>query len=118
MYALQAPENGSSTKAQLVASSFLNIRNLIISIKKRLYRSSRQFTFAANSDVLWVNFKSTITPLLENMLHNQGIRDYNISKISTTKKALLAAKIKIVPIEAIEDFDLTVEVTDSITVLE
>ena len=118
MYALQAPENGSSTKPQLVASSFLNIRNLIISLKKRLYRSSRQFTFASNSDSLWINFKATVTPLLEKMLHNEGIRGYTITKINTTKKALLAAEIKIIPIEAVEDFDLTVTLTDSINVEE
>ncbi len=118
MYALQAPENGSSTKPQLVASSFLNIRNLIISIKKRLYRVSRQFSFAPNSDTLWINFKAAITPLLENMLHNEGIRGYSIDKVATSKKALVAAKINIIPIEAVEDFDLTVELTDSLDVNE
>jgi len=118
MHPLGIPENGSSTEIQLVASSFLNIRNLVIDIKKRLYRSSRRYTFEPNSNILWINFKASIEPLLQAMASNQGIRSYEINKIKTNKKALLAAQVVITPIEAVEDFDLTIELTDSINVLE
>ena len=56
--------------------------------------------------------------LLDEMKANQGIKGYQIIKLKTSKKALLVAKIKIVPIEAVEDFDLTVELADSIEVTE
>ena len=119
MYPLSKPENAEAESAvQLTASSFLNIRQLCIDIKKTLYRAARRFTFEPNSDVLWVNFKGAITPLLEEMKANQGLKGYQIIKVKTNKKALLAARIKIVPIEAVEDFDLTVELTDSIEVTE
>ena len=118
MHPLSAPENGSSTAIQLTASSFLNIRNLCIDIKKTLYRAARRYTFEPNSDVLWINFKSQITPLLEKMLSDQGIRGYQIVKLRTNKKAVLVARIKIIPIEAVEDFDLTVELADTIEVNE
>ena len=107
-----------STSTQLRAASFLNIRQLCITLKKTLYRAARRFTYEPNSDVLWVNFKSQITPLLDEMKANQGIRGYQLSKLSTNKKAVLAANIKIIPIEAVEDFDLTIELTDSIEVSE
>lgn len=102
----------------LVASSFLNIRQLCCSLKKTLYRAGRKFTFEPNSDVLWINFTNAITPLLEEMKSGQGIKGYTITQEATTAKATLKAKIRIIPIEAVEDFDLTVELTDSIVVTE
>lgn len=118
MHPLNAPENGSSDVIQLVASDFLNIRSLCCDLKKTIYRAARRFTFDPNTDVLWINFKSMITPLLERMKSNQGIRDYRFIKQPTTKKALLAARIVITPIEAVEDFDITVVLEDSIEVLQ
>ena len=102
----------------LKASSFLNIRNLCCDIKKTLFRAARRFTFEPNSDALWINFKGAVTPLLEEMRTGQGIRGYKIIKEETNEKATLKATIKIIPIEAVEDFDLTVELNDSISVTE
>lgn len=100
--------------SELRASSFLNCRQLCIDIKKRLYRAARKFTFEQNNDILWFNFCSAITPLLDNMKANQGIRGYKLVKENTKKKAVLAAKVIITPIEPVEDFDLTVEIRDDI----
>lgn len=97
----------------LVASHFLNIRQLCTTIKKQLYVACRRFTFDPNSDALWVNFTNAIKPTLELMKADQGIRDYKIAKVTTDKKATLKAKIRIIPIEAVEDFDLEVSLEDS-----
>ena len=119
MHPLSKPENGDANAAiQLTASSFLNVRQLCIDIKKTLYRAARRFTFEPNSDELWFNFKGAITPLLDEMKANQGINGYQVIRVKTNKKALFVARIKIVPIEAVEDFDLTVELADSIEVTE
>ena len=98
----------------LVASHFLNIRQLCTTIKKQLYVSCRRFTFDPNSDVLWINFKNSILPMLERMKADQGVRDFKIEKVYTDKKATLKAKIRIVPIEAVEDFLLEVSLEDSL----
>lgn len=118
MHPLNVPANGSSDAVQLVASDFLNIRSLCCDIKKAVYRAARRYTFDPNTDELWFNFKSMITPLLEKMKSNQGIRDYQYIKVATKKKALLAAKIIITPIEAVEDFDITIQLDDSIEVAQ
>ena len=97
----------------LVASSFLNIRHLCTTIKKQLYVSCRRFTFDPNSDTLWFNFVNSIKPTLEEMKADQGIRDYKIIKVYTDKKATLKAKIRIIPVEAVEDFDLEISLEDS-----
>ena len=98
----------------LTAKHFLNIRHLCTTIKKQLYVSCRRFTFDPNSDVLWINFKNSITPMLERMKADQGVRDFKIEKVYTDKKATLRAKIRIVPIEAVEDFVLELSLEDSL----
>lgn len=94
---------------------FLNIRQLCCSIKKQLYIACRQFTFDPNSDLLWINFKNAIIPLLEAMKADQGIKGYTIKQVASPKKALLTAKIRIIPIEAVEDFDISIYLEDSLT---
>ena len=98
----------------LTASHFLNIRQLCSTIKKQCYVACRRFTFDPNSDTLWFNFVNAIKPTLELMKADQGVRDYKIVKVFTDKKATLKAKIRIVPIEAVEDFDLEVWLEDSL----
>lgn len=97
----------------LVASHFLNIRQLCSTIKKQVYVACRKFTFDPNSDVLWINLCNAITPMLEKMKANQGIEDYIIEQVETTEKAKLMAKIRIIPIEAVEDFELELSLEDS-----
>ena len=96
----------------LVASSFANIRQGVNDSKKTLYVASKRLMFEQNSDILWINFKSLITPLLDKMVSGEGITSYKIYKQATTTKATLKALIKIYPIEAVESFDLTVELSD------
>jgi hypothetical protein len=110
LYAEDDPVNGD-----LVASHFLNIRQLCTTLKKQLYVTCRRFTFDPNSDTLWINFVNAISPLLDRMKANQGIEDYRIIKVATNQKATLKAKIRIVPIEAVEDFVIDLFLEDSIT---
>ena len=110
LYAEDDPVNGD-----LVASHFLNIRQLCTTLKKQLYVTCRRFTFDPNSDTLWINFVNAISPLLDRMKANQGIEDYRIIKVATQQKATLRAKIRIVPIEAVEDFVIDLFLEDSIT---
>ena len=106
--------DSKGTQGDLVAGHFLNIRQLCTTIKKQLYVSCRRFTFDPNSDTLWFNFVNAIKPTLEAMKADQGIRDYKILKVTDNpKKATLRARIRIIPIEAVEDFDLTISLEDS-----
>lgn len=104
---------GDTKTGDLVARHFLNIRQLCSTIKKQLYMSCRRFTFDPNSDTLWINFVNAIRPTLERMKADQGVKDYKIIKVATDKKATVKAKIRIIPIEAVEDFDLEITLEDS-----
>ena len=108
--------NGNRTMLDgaIKATSFLNVRALITEISKTLYDASVTYTFEQNSDVLWVNFKSLITPLLDKMQSGEGIAGYRLDRMATTAKARLCARITIVPIEAVEDFELEIYLEDSL----
>lgn len=108
------PLSKDGTTVGLVASSFLNIRQLCCSLKKRLYEASNRYTFDPNSDTLWINFKALVNPVLEEMKENQGIKGYRWIRQTATEKATLKARIQIIPIEPVEDFYLTVHMVDSI----
>lgn len=103
------------TDKGLIFSHFLNIRQLCCTLKQVLYEATRKFTFEPNSDLLWINFVNAIKPTLEAMKADQGISGYKISRVATDKKALLVAKIRIVPIEAVEDFDISIYLEDSLS---
>lgn len=102
----------------LKATSFLNIRNLICTVKKALYTASKKYTFDQNGDVLWINFSNEITPLLERMKSGNGILAYRLDRVKTDKKARLAAKLSIIPIEGVEDFEFDIYLEDSLEVSE
>lgn len=97
----------------LVATSFLNIRNLVCDIKKTTYESCVRNMFEQDSEVLWINFVSNITPLLDKMKTGAGIEDYKIIREETTEKAKVVATIRIIPVYAVEDWDITIVLTDS-----
>lgn len=100
----------------LVATSFLNVRNLISDIKKTCYKAARKATFEQDTDILWVNFKSDISKLLERMKSGYGISGYKIVRDNNHEKAsenaTLCAKIIIYPTYAVEDFYITVVLQD------
>lgn len=98
----------------LVASHFLNIRQLCTTLKKDIYNACKKLTFSPNDELLWIDFKDLIRPTLENMKADRGIKDYDIKRITVSEKALMKAKIRIVPIEPVEDFNIGVYLEDSI----
>ena len=103
----------------LTANSFINVRQLVHDIKRNLYITARSLMFEPNDDILWVNFKNQITPLLDRMRSGQGISSYRLVKVENNARATLTARVIIAPIEAVENFILTVELVDEdVTVTE
>ena len=100
---------------QLVASSFANIRIAICDIKKAIYKAARRYQFEQNTDVLWVNFTSSVNSLLEEMKSSYGIVGYRWKRDSANEqRGELRAILQITPIEAVEDYTITIELKDSL----
>ena len=102
----------NSIEQNLTATSFLNIRNMVSDIKKVAYMACKKYMFEQNNDVLWTNFKSYIEPTLDKMQTGAGLSGYKIIKQPTTEKAKLIAIIKLYPLYAVEDFEITVTMED------
>ena len=107
-----------NNEGSLVASSFLNIRNLCSRLAKQLYVSAKSILFEQNTDRLWFNFNAQLVAILDNMKTGQGISGYEVIKLRATERGQLRALIRIVPIDALEEVDLTIELSDSLTVEE
>lgn len=99
-------------------SSFTNVRLLVIEAKKIANQAMNRLMFESNDSVLWNNFKSLVEPTLEQMKSNRGITDYKITRLETTKKASVAGLIRIMPIEAVEDFTITFSLEDNVVTVE
>lgn len=109
-----------NNKAGTKATSFLNIRNVVSDIKKRLYEASQQLLFEQNTDLLWINFKGLVTPLLDTMISNNILSDYKMTKYNIDPESgeavpayKILANIRIRPINSVEVFDLTVQLENN-----
>ena len=91
---------------------YLNLRNLVCDVKKQCYQAARRYMFEQNSDILWINFKSFITPLLDKMKTSYGLSDYIIKKGAKSGKTKLYAEITLYPIYAVETIDVTISIQD------
>lgn len=117
IYGNRTLKNNEAEKG-LTATSFLNVRNMISTIKKVAYEAANRFTFEQNSETLWVNYKSYIEPTLDRITHSNGAVGYSINRIKLANaKAKMKAEIIIQPIEAVEDIELSIIMTDTNTVV-
>ena len=96
----------------LSAHSFLNTRNMVNDIKKVAYTTAKSLMFEQNSEQLWLSFKAGIMPTLNQMQSGQGLTGYKIIRGTTDEKAKLVAVIKLYPIYAVEDFEITIVLKD------
>lgn len=97
---------------------FLNIRNMLCDIKKLAYRVAKELMYEQNTELVWLKFKSRVTPFLDQLKSGNGIYDYKLIKFKELNgKDLLkhefACGIKVQPIRAIEAIDINVIVTDT-----
>lgn len=95
------------------ATGILNIRNMVSDIKKQMYQSARRYMYAANNDALWINFRSSVVGLLNQLQQGYGIKSYSLKKdMARSTKYSLYVLCSIQPVYPVEKFDITIEITD------
>lgn len=97
---------------KLTFSDFLNVRMLLCDLKKQIYHAALRTTFEPNDDLTWVNFKSLCSRLLDQMQSGRGINWYSWRRVDVEEKATIKAVLTIKPIEAVEYFDITINLSD------
>jgi len=95
------------------ATGILNIRNMVSDIKKQMYQSARRYMYSANNDALWINFRSSVIGLLNQMQQGYGIKSWSLKKdMAKSTKSSLYVLCSIQPVYPVEKFDITIEITD------
>ena len=77
-------------------------------LKSEIRKSREQ-----NNEILWINFKSKLMPLLDQMVSGSGLTGYEIKKQKTTQRATIKAVVRLYAVEAVEDWDITIELADN-----
>ena len=95
----------------------INVRRLMIFVKKRISQMASQILFDPNVKTTWARFTSKVNPFLANVKTNFGLSDYKVILDETTTTAelidrnILYAQIFLKPTRAIEfiaiDFNIT-----------
>jgi phage tail sheath protein FI len=60
------------------ALSRVNVRRLLIFIKKNLTRTLRNFIFEPNDEILWAQVRNVVDPFLADIQARRGLEDYRI----------------------------------------
>lgn len=97
----------------LTATSFLNIRNFVCDVTKNIYSACKKLMFEQDTEELWLNFIAALTPLLDKAKTGNGLEDYKIVRQPTTERGKVVAVIRLYPVYAVEDWDITVTLEDS-----
>lgn len=95
----------------------INVRRLLIFVKKQISIISKQVLFSPNVQKTWTNFKSKVEPFLDSVQARFGLTDYKVvlDKTTTTDdlvdRNIMYAKVFLKPARAIEfiavDFVIT-----------
>ena len=74
--------------------------------------------FEPNDDIVWLSFKQSANTLLDKMVTGRGIQWYKWQRLRPEDEqgnlilGQIKAKLTIRPIEAVESFDITINMTD------
>ena len=99
----------NTNKKTTQSLAYLNTRCMVCDVKKTVFAAAQRFMFEQNNDVLWINFKSAITPLLDRLSTTGGISGYKIIKQKSKTTAKLCATIILYPIYAVEEIEVNIE---------
>jgi hypothetical protein len=97
----------------------VNVRRLMIFLKKQISRISRNILFDPNVQVTWDRFLAQVNPLLRSVKSNFGLQEYRVVLDSTTTtpelidRNIMYAKVFLKPTRAIEFIALDFIITRS-----
>lgn len=113
-------QNGESVSA----SSYISLMLVVCDISKRAYQASVRYTYESNNSVTWLNYKSMITPLLDQMVSSGVLQSYNIEKITANSENSISpyntmiCKITVYPNLPVENFEIYINLENADLTLE
>lgn len=113
-------QNSSSVSA----SSYISLMLVVCDLSKRAYQASVRYTYESNNSVTWLNYKSMITPLLDQMVSSGVLQSYSIEKVtansenSTSPYNTMICKITVYPNLPVENFEIYINLKNADLTLE
>lgn len=104
---------GTGESAKLKATGFLSIRCLVCDIAKIVYDASIANTYETNNDTTWINYKSLITPTLDNAIAAGVLETYDIQKKVSVEANKITCVITLYPNLPVEDFDIYINLENA-----
>lgn len=95
------------------ATSYMSIRNLVSDIAHRAYESAIQHTYETNNDVTWLNFKSQVVTLLDQMKTSGVVQTYEIGRSVTEEYNKMVMVITVYINLPVENFDIYVNLENA-----
>lgn len=100
---------GSSVKA----TGYMSLMLVICDISKEAYNAAVRYTYESNNEVTWLNYKTRIVKLLDQMVTAGVLQSYKVAKVATENLNEIKAKITIKPNLPVENFDITVDLQNA-----
>jgi phage tail sheath protein FI len=97
----------------------INVRRLMIFVKKEISRIAANLLFDQNTEQTWSRFTGQVNPFLENIKNNFGLDDFRVILDETTTtpdlidRNTIYAKIFLKPTKAVEFFAIDFVITNS-----
>lgn len=97
------------------ATSYLSLRNVISDIAKVAYESAIRHTYETNNDVTWMNFKTSIVTLLDQMVASGVLQTYKIGRRAPAdnERNKMICTITLFPVLPVENFDIYVNLENA-----
>ena len=97
----------------------INVRRLMIFVKKEISRMAANLLFDQNTEQTWSRFTGQVNPFLDNIKNNFGLDDFKVLLDETTTtpdmidRNTIYAKIFLKPTKAVEFFAIDFVITNS-----
>lgn len=96
------------------ATSYMSLRNLISDIAKTVYNSAIRYTYETNNDITWMNFKTTIVTLLDQMVSSGVLQTYKIGRrVDANTRNKMICIITLYPNLPVENFDVYINLENA-----
>ena len=97
------------------ATSYLSLRNVISDVAKIAYESAIRYTYETNNDVTWMNFKTNIVTLLDQMVASGVLQTYKIGRKAPAdnERNRMICILTLFPVLPVENFDVWINLENA-----
>ncbi len=100
------------------ASGYMSLMVMVCDISKEAYNAAVRYTYESNNDVTWLNFKSRIVKLLDQMVSAGVLQSYKVAKQASKTYNEIVCKISIAPNLPVENFDISINMENAELTME